>query len=244
VASTKHEFAIFCPGLTEHTKAGGLIINDKNVINRIAHILRLGVDDTLMLFDEQFHSHVSIESISKKEVAFKVLNMVENMRLKPRIQVVLPLLKKEAFEQAIYNITELGGSEIQLLETEKMQRKWGGDKELDRIKRITIAAAEQSKNFMMPTIHAPTALQKLLAHKEGRYLFCDVDGDPIYKVFDEGSIKKDELITVFVGPEGDFSHEEKQLLNNSGVQFYRLTPTVLRSVQAISLALGYLRCLD
>jgi len=240
VSKNKHEFAIFYPDLTQTLNADSISCNDKTIINRISHVLRLYVDDVLILFDEQNHATATISALSKKEVAFKILNSGSNKKIEPSIRVALPILKKDAFEESIYNITELGGSEIQLIETQKAQRSWGGDKEMERLKRITIAAAEQSKNFAMPPIHQPISLQQLLK-QGGTIMFCDVNGEPIWQVFNQ---KLRESVTIIIGPEGDLADEEKKLLENSNVKLYRLTPTILRSVQAVSVALGYLRCLN
>ncbi len=158
MSKKKHEFAIFYSGLTQTLKSDRLTCNDKAVITRVSHVLRLRVDDTLILFDEKHHASAVVSTLSKKEVSFKIIKSSTNKKIEPSIRIALPVLKKDAFEQAIYNITELGGSEIQLIATEKAQRSWGGDKEMERLKRVMIAAAEQSKNFDMPVIHKPISL--------------------------------------------------------------------------------------
>jgi 16S rRNA (uracil1498-N3)-methyltransferase len=205
------------------------------MISRFTNVLRLRPGDDLILFDEQNNAHAVLESASKKEASFSIQDSTANKQIEPAIRIALPLLKKDAFAEAIYNITELGGTEIQLLDTEKAQRSWGGDKEMERLKRITIAAAEQSKNFAMPTILPPISLEQLL-QQEGSFLFCDVHGKSISELVQIGPT------TIIIGPEGDLSDSEKDLLNKHNVEFYRLTPTILRSVQAVTLALGYLRC--
>ena len=235
MSASKHEFAIFYPGLTQSLSADTVTCNDRAIISRITNVLRLRPGDSLILFDEQSNAHAVLESASKTEALFSIQDSTPNKKLEPPIRIALPLLKKDAFAEAVYNITELGGTEIQLIDTEKAQRSWGGDKEMERLKRITIAAAEQSKNFSMPTILPPISLEQLL-QQDGTFLFCDVQGKPIGELVQVGAV------TIIIGPEGDLSDSEKNLLKEHDVQFYRLTPTILRSVQAVTLALGYLRC--
>jgi RsmE family RNA methyltransferase len=46
-----------------------------------------------------------------------------------------------------------------------------------------------------------------------------------------------------VGPEGDLTHAEKEFLKEKNVVFCRLTPTVIRSKDALMIGLGVLRSL-
>jgi len=46
-----------------------------------------------------------------------------------------------------------------------------------------------------------------------------------------------------IGPEGDLTAQEKELLKERGVQFLRLTPTILRAQQAVVVAMGIFRSL-
>ncbi len=46
---------------------------------------------------------------------------------------------------------------------------------------------------------------------------------------------------VVIGPEGGVTDEEQQLLQAIGFDTYTLTPTVLRSVDAVTIALGGIR---
>ena len=43
-----------------------------------------------------------------------------------------------------------------------------------------------------------------------------------------------------IGPEGDLTMQEKDLLKERDVQFLRLTPTVLRAQQAVAVSMGIL----
>ena len=48
-------------------------------------------------------------------------------------------------------------------------------------------------------------------------------------------------ISVTLGPEGGFSSEEEDLLHQANFTPYRLTPTILRSREAVCLGLGAVR---
>ncbi|PKN03448.1 hypothetical protein CVU75_02160, partial [Candidatus Dependentiae bacterium HGW-Dependentiae-1] len=48
-------------------------------------------------------------------------------------------------------------------------------------------------------------------------------------------------ILLLVGPEGDLTEEEKGAISRAGVQFCKLTPTVLRAMQATAVGMGVVR---
>jgi 16S rRNA (uracil1498-N3)-methyltransferase len=55
--------------------------------------------------------------------------------------------------------------------------------------------------------------------------------------------QKPKSILVVFGPEGGLTDHEQQRLEEQGFIGYRLTPSVLRSTEAITVGLGILRSL-
>lgn len=245
--SAKHEFAFFVPDLKQSAKSvhSQVIIDDHALITRLVHVVRLQVNEHCVLFDESVHAHCSVQEIAKKQLKLSVLAVAAHKPLKPDIEFWLPILKREDFETALYGLVELGASRVRLLDTEKTQRSWGGSKEMERAHRIMVAAAEQSKNFSLPEIIPPVSLaQAVAAHKtSATKLFFDPQGDSLWHVAGQVKEAAPERLILMVGPEGDLTDQEKELLRASGFTFCGLTPTVLRSVQAIQLSLGFFRAL-
>ncbi len=244
--SVSHEFALYIShlsGLLKHSPSE-LIIDDKQILTRIASVLRLREGDIVVLFDEQKHARVVVESITKKDAVFLVQEYHDNRSLKPSIDILLPLLKKDALEDALYTCVELGAQNIYLISTAKTQHVWS-EKEPERLKRIMIAAAEQSKNFAMPILHIPRLFKEIVdAHisPESTTLYFDPYGQPLLEVMN--SIKHSvQRIVCMVGPEGDLTNAEKALLKEKKVIFCRLTPTVIRSKDALMIGLGAVRSL-
>ena len=245
----EHEFAIFFDGFRNNKSVDQetILIDDKDVCHRITNVLRLSVGSRLILFDDCQNVCASIVKIDKSGlVLHKVDQLRQNKCLKPNIVLLLPLLKRESFESAIYSAVELGANQIKFVITKKVQRKWGGQKELDRLNRIAIAAAEQSKNFCIPKLKAPISIEDLLSDKfiqqdKSYRIYCDVDGQSFSETIDGITKQKSENIVVAIGPEGDLACDEKELLKNNSFIFTKLTPTVLRACQAVSCSLGMLR---
>lgn len=220
---TQHQFALYSPGKPFTVGPCGIV--DAALVHRIVHVLRLKNDDTIILFTQQEHALFTITTISKKEITGIIKKVTPNERYSPSITLLLPLLKKEALEQAIYGAVEAGVTVIQLIITEKVQRSWGGNQELERFERIIVAAAEQSKCFSFATISGPIALEKALQEHNGKkILYADPAGNPIAKIT--------EPVVLLVGPEGGLTEQEVLLLKKQQRQAISLGPTILRAQQA------------
>lgn len=235
----KHEFALFFKELSSYKDKAEVILTDGVLIQRITTVLRLSKGESLVLFDACVHVECVLKSIDKKQLTFAAHAWKQNNKLAPKITVLLPVLKREALDAAVYSCAALGASIIQLITTTKT-RAWGGAKELERLQRVIIAAAEQSKNFAMPLIYKPShlsdALQKcaLIETK----LFADASGVSLPGLLAKTDVAKDVLL--LVGPEGDLTEQEKELIKKS-FSFCVLTSTILRAEQALALLLGVVR---
>jgi 16S rRNA (uracil1498-N3)-methyltransferase len=229
-----HEFALYYPNVS----SGEVVICADDVVHRIRNVLRMKVQESLVLFDCHNHASAVVKSIDARRVVVVVDALLANKVYEPYVQVALGLLKRDALEQAIGELVAVGVNDIVLYESEKVHRKWGGQKELSRLQRVIISAAEQSKNFSYPLLKEPVHLTHVLSF-DGHRIFFDVDGVSfVQKVC---SFTKDDALQLVIGPEGDLTEHEKEVLRENGYTTCRLTPTVLRSYQAASLAAGIVR---
>jgi len=220
---TQHQFALYSPGKPFTVGPCGIV--DVALVHRIVHVLRLKKDDTLILFTQEQHALFTITAVSKKEITGIIKTVTQNQQYCPSITLLLPLLKKEALEHAIYGAVETGVTKIQLVLTEKVQRAWGGKQELERFERIIVAAAEQSKCFAFATISGPITLEEALKEHNGKkILYADPAGEPIAKVT--------EPVVLLVGPEGGLTEQEVLLVKERQGQAICFGPTILRAQQA------------
>lgn len=249
--TARHEFALYLNGLSHLLKSisqgSEWSIDDDGVHHRINKVLRLIEGDTLVLFDRLINTQCLIRAIQgKRRIVFQLLIKEKNNALAPHITCVLPLLKRDDFESALYMLAELGVNVVQLMVTDKSVRSWG-DKERERAERILIAAAEQSKHFAMPVIKAPISLQELCivnGQTDAVKLYFDVQGESLlYHLNASADIKADTYV-LMVGPEGDLTVDEKVKVQQAGFVFCRLTPTILRAVHAVCLGVGAFRSLE
>ena len=244
----KHEFALYVPNLTQLVsgKTGGqnIILDDIYLLHRIMYVLRLGIEQVLILFDQKIHVQAKIHDIVRKKAIHCYIEEInQNIVYKPNISFWLPVLKKDAFETALYSLSEVGISQIQLIATKKGQTLT--PKEYERAKKIIIAAAEQSKNFafpdLLPSIDLITGIKQL--KKKSLCLFFDPIGILLQEYLRQNNITYNDSIILAIGSEGDLTQSEKDLLKNAGFIFCALTPTMLRASSAAALSAGLIRSL-
>lgn len=245
-----HQFALYCADLStllaQSKNTNALVITDPVLVHRIKHVLRFQQHDECIFFDDARSVNCKIVDLEHKSHIICAITSVHiHAQLKPSITVLLPLLKKEALEQALYSCVELGAHTIVLTLMQKVQRSWGGDKELSRLRNIMIAAAEQSKNFTIPTLSIPIPLEQAFKQLPAEtYKVCaTVNGQPLLTTMLELQKEEPKSLALLVGPEGDLTAQEYTLLEQHHFLPCSLTPTVLRSQQALAVLLGALRSL-
>lgn len=241
----RHEFAIFFKSLSSFCNQHELLITirDSDLIHRIVTVLRMSVGDSLLLFDCHYHAIFVITTISKKEISGRLQSIEKNQPYTTSITYYVPLLKRESLDTAVYALTELAVNTIQLIYTTKAARIWNA-KEHERLNRIIIAASEQSKQFILPTLTPPIEFEEMLRqlqHTTTSSLFFDPKGEPLSTHIHKAFLHAHQSLSLIAGPEGDLTDQEKDRLRACNISFCALTPTVLRAHQAIALSCGIFR---
>ncbi len=238
--SDQHLFAVYLPALDQLEKvSGAYVITDLSVIHRMHNVLRLQAGDSCIVFDDRHYAYASLKEVTRKRLGLELSAKLPHITLRPSILWLLPLLKREAFEEALYTITEMGATAIQPLYTTKASRAWGSEKDYTRARAVMISAAEQSKQYAIPNIYPIQDIKNWISDDVSTRIFFDAEGAPLQHVLTQS--EHPFSFIGCVGPEADLTTEEKQLLKDQGFVFCALTPSVLRAKQAIALGLGILR---
>jgi 16S rRNA (uracil1498-N3)-methyltransferase len=249
----KHEFALCVESLSlllqKKNSGNSVIFSDDTLFHRMVTVLRLQVGDTCVFFDRDVFIKALITTfVGKKQVHVTIQSIQPTIVLYPKITFLLPLLKRDDLESALYALTEVGVNTIQLISTQKSGAQWSQQRDNERIARIVIAAAEQSKNFAYPHVKAPISLQAALKeYNDGgdttTKIFFDPEGRKIFDVMQVLHGAQPKHILLLVGPEGDLNLEEKKLVQVNNFTFCALTPTIMRATQAAAFAAGFVRSL-
>lgn len=228
-----HLFAVHIPLLP----SGDIFtLADESAVHRISTVLRLTSGQKIILFDERQVVTGSLLRVTKKniEVAVEDRNLIN--QLMPNITWLLPLLEKEYFEEALYYLTVLGITTIVPVITQLSKKSM--TVKSDRIQRILIAAAEQSKQFALPRIKEPIELEKASALYTAPFkIVFDVDGDAASQIIPTVT----QEVIGMTGPEAGLTEQEKKMLMQNGYQCCMLTSTILKASHATFLAAGMIR---
>jgi RsmE family RNA methyltransferase len=241
--ASAHLFALYFPPLTSllQTNRAAITIDDSDFIHRITHILRLRQHEPLIIFDAQQYIRATITTISKSQISLAIVQYSVHKIISPKITVLLPMLKKEAMEKALYSLTVLGTTHIQLYTSSKTHRESISASAIERFNRIMIAAAEQSKQFVLPSLAQPISFEKIVDLSLPQpFYFADPQGISCTEIITSLVNTKPSSVTVMVGPEGDLIPEEKEVLR-AHATFCKLTPTILKAEDALFLLTGIIR---
>jgi len=232
--SGEHIFALHIPNFWKSTALKNdkiQEIDDRDIMHHLVKVLRVQLHDQFIFFDREYHGLVQVAQISKKNIAVRIVNVETNLVSKQKVTFLLPLLKKEALEQAVYSLSEIGVSCIQLVITQKSRQKLLHDKEFDRLQSIIIAAAQQSKNYCYPHLLQPKILQEVIDVLPSFNIVFDAAGKSFFELHASASQAKD--INLLIGPEAGLTQSELSLAAQKSFQACRLTATTLRAVQAV-----------
>lgn len=163
-----------------------------------------------------------------------VRELNENNELPNKVILVASLIKGERMDLVLQKATELGVSEIVLLETERTIVKIKDESKLNRFRKILKEASEQSKRLVIPT------LEKVISINELKEINADVKllafegekGTSKSFVNQIQNVKPNESIAVVIGPEGGFSEKEVAKMNELGYTSVGLGKRILRAETA------------
>ena len=137
-------------------------------------------------------------------------------------------------EIILQKATELGIKKIIPIISERTEVK---EINFERANKIVIEATEQSNQLEPPEISEILKLKDFLnINTNNKIFFADISSD--YSL-EKKDFKEGETVTVLVGPEGDFSPIERELiLNGSNTIAFSLSKNILRTDTAVISAIS------
>ena len=205
---------------------------DKSQSHYVFKVMRIKENEVFSLFNNIGEWEAKILNISKGIVEF---NIVKQLRQKENIKelwLAFSPIKSNYFSFMIQKATELGVTKfIPIIFDRTIVRKINKE----RLEKVVVEAAEQSKRIHVPPILKPQTLKDFLKN-DMNLIFTDINSSNT-KVNKENLSNKPTC--VIIGPEGDFSGEERQeILKFEGVHPLKINENILRSETAVISALS------
>ena len=150
----------------------GKIIGDD--VKHIYKVLRLSEGEKVVLNNCQGIEYLGeIASISKTEVSIKILEKLDiNNESGIEVYLFQGLPKAQKMDLIVQKGTELGITEFIPTITQRVDVKLKGEfKKLDRLNRIALEAAKQSKRSLIPIVSEPIEFEEVLGRLKTMDLF-------------------------------------------------------------------------
>lgn len=168
-----------------------------------------------------------------KEEALVVVEKEENQP-KPALRTIIApsLIKKKAMTLMIEKLTEIGVDEIRPVLYTRTDEKYSPS-HLKKWQRLAVQALKVNKKLWLSDVSPPVSLNEIikLSQNVKTKLLLDKNGKEIAgRTFTFPAI-------AIIGPPGDFSKEEKELLLKNDFASYKLNNYILKTeTAAISIA--------
>ena len=200
----------------------------------LVNVMRAKRGGNVNFFNKNGEWLSEIVFLEKDRVEVKFLSKIKENTNTHNIELAICLVKKNAMEIILQKATELGIKKIIPIISERTEVK---EINFERATKIVIEATEQSNQLEPPEISEILKLKDFLnINTNKKIFFADINSD--YNL-EKKDFKEGESATVLVGPEGDFSPAERELiLNGSTTVPFSLSKNILRTDTAVISAIS------
>ena len=209
---------------------------DKSQSHYVSKVMRLKEKEVFSLFNSSGEWEAKILNITKSIVEFNVTKQLRQKENTKDLWLAFSPIKSNYFNFMIQKATELGVTNfIPIIFDRTIVRKINKE----RIEKVIIEASEQSNRINVPDIEEPKSLDDFLTNNKVDLIFTDLNSEntkiDLNKVTDNPTC-------VIIGPEGDFSEEERaKILKFNGVQPLKINENILRSETAVISAISIIK---
>ena len=176
------------------------------------NVMRLKAGDKISLFNSQDGEwDVKILDQGKIFTEFKVEKLSRPLSNEKDIWLAFSPIKKVPQDLMIQKTTELG---IQKFIPVLCERSVVREININRAEKIITDACEQSNRMTVPKIQELQRLDEFIKNfpNNGKIVFCDINSESKDL---KNKLSEKNPICILIGPEGDFSEEERQLITNN-----------------------------
>ena len=199
---------------------------DKTQSHYIHKVMRIKEGQNFSLFNQSGEFEAKVENIIRGIVEFSVEKKLRSADNPTEIWLAFTPIKLNYLNLMIQKATELGVTRfIPLLSDRTVVRKINEK----RVKKIIVEASEQSNRLNLPILDKLKKLEEfLIENTDTTIFFGDLNSDN--KKID---IQSDEPICVLIGPEGDFSIKEREIISKmKNIIPLNINKNILRSETA------------
>ncbi len=197
-----------------------IVIDDENIVSHISKSLRLKSEDQIELVTSDGQECIAeIVSVSKREVCCKVLDIVDiDRELRAKVTIFQGSPKHKKLDLIVQKCVECGVYQIVPVDMERSIKKIkkSSDSLIERLNKISLSAAEQSKRLLVPEVsRALSSTEMIEVLGDFDLVLCLDEEERSNTVVDLcEEITASKSIAVIIGPEGGISDVEREALKS------------------------------
>lgn len=182
-----------------------LVLDQKESIHCIK-VMRYRKGDQVRLIDGAGGFYVAeIDTEDQKACGVKIISKIEEYQRMPYDLhiAIAPTKSMDRFEWFVEKATEIGITSITPVFCTRSERR---NIRLDRIEKVAVSAIKQSVKAYLPKIRKPVDYAKWIEYKHigSKFIAHCIEGSKN----DIRTVELSGMITILIGPEGDFTPEE------------------------------------
>ena len=202
---------------------------DKAQSHYLTKVMRIKIGENFSLFNSNGEWLAKILDISKGILEFIIIEKLRHKDITKEIWLAFSPIKSNYFNFMIQKATELGVTRfIPIIFDRTIVRKINKE----RLEKIIIEATEQSNRINIPILEKPQNLKKFLSNNLKKIDLVFTDLNTTKKKL-EINKEANKPLCAIVGPEGDFTEKERELiLNFKSVKSININQNILRAETA------------
>lgn len=212
-------------------------------------VMRMQVGDQVIVVSEGV-AHISeIIAVEQDVIVRQTGETVASPEMPVQVTIACGLPKGDKLELIAQKATELGMYALVPFVAERSIVKWDdkkAKKNVERLQKIALEAAEQSHRTHVPTVELPLTFKQLAAsvdHYDVVFIADEEDAKLEARTRFADKLKafaasEGKSILCIFGPEGGISRKESEALTAAGAQTMSLGPRILRAETAPFYALS------
>lgn len=224
--------------------AGRQLWLEEDTAKHVVQVLRMQVGDKFVLTDGKGHAAtVSIAEAAKKKCAIQVEDVQFHQQAKAVLHLAVAFTKNTSRnEWLLEKATELGANTITPIQASRSERE---RIKPERWNNILISAMLQSQQYYLPQLNEPATPEQLVRYLDNipqklvAHCMQDRPRNPLATACKAGI----ETV-ILIGPEGDFTPEEVELLLQNNFIPVSLGHRRLRTETAAMSVCGYFNIIN
>ena len=225
---------IYCNSVSDQDNVFDL---DQPQSTHISKVLRLKLGNEIDVYDGKGSSAIcKIVEITRSSIVLERISELKKLNpTHPKINAILPIIKKDNLHFMLQKLTEVGVYEFIFYKPDLVDQsiaKKDSEKIMNKCNEVIINACKQCGSNFIPAIYYFSNLELAVNSVKGiaieSYAF-DLDAK---EHFNLAEIKTGEDVCMITGPESGFSKEEIEILSKKDTKIRLLKNNVLRAETA------------